>query len=268
MPLFNDGPINQDQDLANYENGILSMAAQEQIDLGGKIKLAQQDIGRQLLTVLLKQETRSPFTNWIDPQDMLRRQIGMGDVVVTDPLQQWHAMRTLSMVYRDAYSNQLNDRYEKKWQEYQALEQGAKELLYVIGVGVVGYPLPAPAAPALTFQPGTGPGGMFWAQVTWVEPVEARERRGTRGDDYDHSGNGVDGHGAGGAPICDGMECLRGDAADDDGFAERDAERAGRGVDDGGGRDGAGECAGWGAGSGLLRDGHARIAARLTVWHK
>jgi len=178
MPLFNDGPINQDQDLANYENGVLSIAAQEQIDLAGKIKLAQQDIGRQLLTLLLKQETRSPFTNWIDPQDMLRRQIGMGDVVVTDPLQQWHAMRTLSMVYRDAYNNQLNDRYQKKWLEYQALEQGAKDLLYVIGVGLVGYPLPAPAAPALTFQPGTGPGGTFWAQVTWVNQLNQESAAG------------------------------------------------------------------------------------------
>jgi len=178
MPLFNDGPINQDQDLATYENGILTLAAQEQIDLGGKIKLAQQDIGRQLLTLLLKQETRSPFTNWIDPQDTLRRQIGMGDVVVTDPLQQWHAMRTLSMVYRDAYNNQLNDRYQKKWQEYQQLEQGAKELLYVIGVGLVGYPLPAPGSLSLTFQPGTGPGGSFWAQVTWLNQLNQESAAG------------------------------------------------------------------------------------------
>lgn len=171
MSLFNDGPINQDQDLAKYENGILALAAQEQIDLAGKINLAQQDIGRQLLSLLLKQETRSPFTNWIDPQDTLRRQIGMGDVVVTDPLQQWHAMRTMSMAYRDAYNNQLNDRYQKKWQEYQALEREAKDLLYVIGVGLVGYPLPAPAPPTLTFQPGTGPGGAFWAQVTWLNQL-------------------------------------------------------------------------------------------------
>lgn len=171
MALFTDGPINQDQDLATYENGILSIAAEEQIDLQGKINLAQGEIGTRLLALLLRQETRSPFTNWIDPQDMLRRQIGMGDVVVTDPLKQWHVLRTLALVYRDAYNNQLNDRYQKKWQEYAELEQDAKEMLYLIGVGLVGYPLPAPGAPAVSFQPGVGAGAQYFAQTTWVNQL-------------------------------------------------------------------------------------------------
>ncbi len=171
MALFTDGPISQDQDLANYENGILNIAGEEQIDLQGKIALAQDEIGTRLLALLLRQETRSPFTNWIDPQDMLRRQIGMGDVVVTDPLKQWHVLRTLALVYRDAYNNQLNDRYQKKWQEYAQLEQDAKEMLYLIGVGLVGYPLPVPGAPAVSFQPGTGAGAQYFTQTTWVNQL-------------------------------------------------------------------------------------------------
>ncbi len=171
MPLFTDGPISGDSDLAQYENGILALANEEQIDLIGKSALAQTEIGTRLLALLLRQETRSPFTNWIDPQDMLRRQIGMGDVVVTDPLKQWHVLKTLGLVYRDAYNNQLNDRYQKKWQEYSVLEQNAKEMLYLIGVGLAGYPLPAPGAPGLAEQPGGGPGGAYLFQTTWVNQL-------------------------------------------------------------------------------------------------
>jgi hypothetical protein len=171
MALFTDGPISLDTDLVQYENGILALAAEEQIDLTGKMALAQTEIGTRLLALLLRQETRSPFTNWIDPQDMLRREIGMGDVVVTDPLKQWHVLKTLALVYRDAYNNQLNDRYQKKWQEYSTLEQNAKEMVYLIGVGVVGYPLPVPGMPAVAEQPGTGPGGTFFFQTTWVNQL-------------------------------------------------------------------------------------------------
>lgn len=168
MALFNDGPINQQQDLADYENGILDIANQEQIDLDGKSALAQREIAAQLLTLLLRQETRSPYTNWIDPQDLLRRRTGVSDVVVTSALQQWHAMRTLAAVYRDAYNNQINDRYLKKWQEYQDLEREAKAQFYATGVGLSGYWLPAPAAPSLTFEPGAGAGAQYFVATTWV----------------------------------------------------------------------------------------------------
>lgn len=168
MALFNDGLINQQQDLANYENGILDVASAEQIDLDGKSTLAQGEIGLQILALLLRWETRNPNVTWNGGQDMARRQTGVSDVVVTDGLRQWHAMRTLAAVYRDAYNNQLNDRYMKKWQEYLELEKDARALLYGTGIGLSTFWLPSPAAPVLTFVPGTGASAQYFVQVTWV----------------------------------------------------------------------------------------------------
>lgn len=168
MALFNDGPINQQEDLANYENEILTLANTEQIDLDAKIALAQREIATRLLAVLLKQESRSLFSNWIDPQDMLRRRRGVSDVVVTDPLQQWHAMRTLAAVYRDAYNNQLNDRYRTKWQEYEQLGAEARQLLFDLGIGLASYWLPTPAPPIVTTTNGPGISAEYAVQVTWV----------------------------------------------------------------------------------------------------
>ncbi|HVT95401.1 MAG TPA: hypothetical protein VHD76_21295 [Bryobacteraceae bacterium] len=168
MALFNDGLINQQQDLANYENGILDVASAEQIDLDGKSALAQSEIGLQILALLLRRETRSPLLTWNCGQDTTRRQTGVNDVVVTDGLRQWHAMRTLAAVYRDAYNNQLNDRYMKKWQEYLKLEQDARDLLYETGIGLSTFWLPSPAAPVLTFVPGSGVSAQYFVQVTWV----------------------------------------------------------------------------------------------------
>ena len=54
-----------------------------------------------------------------DPQSAMRRAMGVSDVVVTPQLKRWHAVHTLEVFYRDAFNNQLNDRYKAKCAEYQ-----------------------------------------------------------------------------------------------------------------------------------------------------
>src|SRR5208337_5521236 len=136
MALFTDGPISTAKDLQQYEASLLSDANAEGIDVAGKVALAQQDVGSELLLFLLR---RAGFR---DDQPNVRRSLGLTDVVVTDALRQWHIHKTLAMVYRDAYNNQLNDRYQGKWNQYEQLAKGSSRAYFQLGVGVVVDPIP------------------------------------------------------------------------------------------------------------------------------
>lgn len=162
MALFNDGPISTMIDLQNYESGILGVASTEGIDLSGKMALAQDQIANEVVLFLLR---RLPV--W-DFQWNQRRARGTGDVVVTGPLKQWHVHKTLAMVYRDAYNNQLNDRYLNKWNEYENLAKASSETYLQIGIGLVADPLPEPAVPALSAAPGPMAGATYYVAVTWT----------------------------------------------------------------------------------------------------
>jgi len=162
MALFNDGPLSSTLDLQNTESGILNVASTEGIDLTGKLALAQGAIANDLVLFLLRRLTVR------DGQWNLRRTRGTCDVVVTPPLKQWHVHKSLSMVYRDAYNNQLNDRYLNKWNEYEKLAKGSQEIYLQIGVGLVADPLPKPAGPFLSAVTGPGAAATYYIAVTWV----------------------------------------------------------------------------------------------------
>ncbi len=162
MALFTDGPISTAKDLQQYEASVLSDANAEGIDVAAKVTLAQQDVGSELLLFLLR---RAAFR---DDQPNVRRSVGLADVVVTDALRQWHIHKTLAMVYRDAYNNQLNDRYQGKWNQYEQLAQGSSRTCFQLGVGVVGDPIPKATISAVTTVPGNGNGATFYVAVTWV----------------------------------------------------------------------------------------------------
>lgn len=166
MALFTDGAINETIDLQNYENRILDVASAEGIDLAGKIALAQGEIANELIMFLLK---RLPFAElqWL-PQPAARQQIGVSDVAVTGPLRQWHVYKTLALVYRDAYNNQLNDRYQGKWNEYEGLAKTSSKNYLRIGVGLVASPIPKASTPILSTTSGNGLASTYYAAVTWV----------------------------------------------------------------------------------------------------
>lgn len=162
MALFHDGSISGTTDLQKYESDILSVASVEGIDLGAKMALAQRELADELLLFLL----RRPYPR--DPCLGDRREREMKDVVVTAPLRQWHIYRSLAFVYRDAYNNQLNDRYKGKWQEYEALAKASERTYFQIGVGLVPDPVPKPPVPTLSSGTGAGAGGTYYVAVTWV----------------------------------------------------------------------------------------------------
>ncbi|HLH00342.1 MAG TPA: hypothetical protein VKX49_28815 [Bryobacteraceae bacterium] len=162
MALFNDGPISSEIDLQNYESGILGVASTEGIDLEGKMMLAQDEIASELMMFLLR---RLPIS---DLRWNTRRARGTSDVVITAPLKQWHALKTLALVYRDSYNNQLNDRYLSKWNEYESLAKTSAETYLQIGVGLVSDPLPRPAVPLLLGVNGPGKAATYYVAVTWT----------------------------------------------------------------------------------------------------
>jgi hypothetical protein len=162
MALFTDGPISSAHDLQEYDSSVLGIANAEGIDVAVKVTLAQQDLGNELMLFLFR---RAPFRDY---QPNFRRSRGLADVVVTEALHQWHIHETLALVYRDAYYNQLNDRYQGKWNEYEQLAKASSRMYFQLGVGVVADPIPVAPLPVLSSVPGSGAAATFYVVTTWV----------------------------------------------------------------------------------------------------
>ena len=173
MALFTDGPLISAEDLQKYENSILNVASAETIDLAGKIALARGEIANQLVLFFLR---RLPLRDFAD-FPLAQRTRDIGDVVVTEPLRQWHVHKALAMIYRDAYNNQLNDRYQGKWTEYEQLAKASCQNYFRIGVGVVANPLAKASMPMLSTMPGVGSGEHFLRCRSVDERSRTRRQR-------------------------------------------------------------------------------------------
>jgi hypothetical protein len=160
--LLTDGNPNDTIALTVYETEILNVAATEGIDLDQKLGLATEEISEDILQVLLD------HANPMDPLQTMRRTVGVSDVVVSAQMKRWHALHTLAITYRDAFNNQLNDRYLPKWQEYRVLAKDGRAKTFGFGIGIVSNPIPEAQMPSLGTASGAGQGGTFYVQVTWV----------------------------------------------------------------------------------------------------
>jgi hypothetical protein len=169
MALFTDGEINGLQDLQRYESSLLNVASVEQIDLNAKMSLAADYIGSELLSYLLK-ETPRDLTKlvFVFQTVSARRALGVSDVVVTDQIKRWHAVKSIALAYEDAYNNQLNDRYQGKWSQYTQRVEVAAVQAYQIGIGLVWDPIPKASSPLLLSVTGTQFGNTFYVCLTWL----------------------------------------------------------------------------------------------------
>jgi hypothetical protein len=167
MALLTDGNPNDTEALRVYEAAILDVAKVETIDLDAKLCVATVEISQDVLDVLLD-HTRTQYSITQFPVGGDRRKIGVSDVAVSPQMKRWHALHTLAVVYRDAYNNQLNDRYKNKWAEYRELARGAKDRTLEFGIGLVAAPVPRAGTPALGSAAGTLAGTIYYAQVSWV----------------------------------------------------------------------------------------------------
>ena len=169
--LLTDGSPNNTEDLRVYESAILGLANLEAIDLGVKLDLATEEIAEEVLDFLLDHAGTNPqvFSPLqIGTPAARRRLIGVSDVVVTRQLKQWHAVHTLEIVYRDAFNNQLNDRYQPKFLEYRELTRSAREHTFHFGVGLALTPIPQAQTPVFSAVAGLIPETTYYARASWV----------------------------------------------------------------------------------------------------
>ncbi len=161
MALFSDGSVSTVADLTAQDSSVLEVAATERIDLTQKLQLALAEVGQELASSL--ERTRSIYSPLLG-----QKQLTVANVAVTPSLQVWHTYRALAAVYRDAYFSQLNARYSAKWQAFEKLARKAMLDTLEVGVGMVWDPMPQAGAPQLSTVAGAGPGGAFYAAVSFV----------------------------------------------------------------------------------------------------
>jgi hypothetical protein len=168
MALFTDAIVSTLDQLAAQDTAVLDVANTENINATVKLSLAQDELGAQMLAA----GARSPFSGasssiwW--PGILLTSNLQLGNIVVTPPLQMWHTFHTLELIYRDAYYNQLNDRYLGKWTAYKDLSKWAAGLLLQTGIGIVADPVPIALPPQLSVVVGALIASTYFVQVSWL----------------------------------------------------------------------------------------------------
>jgi hypothetical protein len=74
----------------------------------------------------------------------------------------------LELIYRDAYGNQLNDRYLGKVNSYKDLAKWASVMLLQTGVGVVADPIAVASSPEVDIVTGAQPASPYFVQIAWL----------------------------------------------------------------------------------------------------
>jgi len=160
MALFTDGTIAAPEDLAAHDSSILDVASTEGIDLTNKLSLAQDDLALDLTSLIAAGDS-------------------LANIVVTSALRLWHAFHSLELVYRDAYANQLNDRYAARRDQFALLAIAAADKLIQLGLGMAANPVPKAGPAQLTFVPGQLPGATYYVCTSWLS---ADHTEGAAGD--------------------------------------------------------------------------------------
>lgn len=166
MATFLNGSMPSLNDLKMYESGILDVASTEGIDLSEKADVARDEIAAELLLFLVK---RQNALGWRGNPLLSVTRPKLEQVARTAPLRQWHILHTLAVVYRDAFFGQLNDRYQRKWQEYDRLAGRAQQITFDSGLGMITSPIPQAGAPVLSAGTGTLAAANYYVRVSWVD---------------------------------------------------------------------------------------------------
>ena len=155
MALFLDGPPTNIDDLTGFDSQLLDVASMEQIDVTRKLAIAHEELTVDLQAWLARSASRPAGA-------------ALETVVVTPALKLWHAYRSLEMVYSDAYSSQLNDRYAGRRDQFKGMARWAREKLIETGLGMATAPVPQASMAEITPTTGTLPDGTYYLTVTYL----------------------------------------------------------------------------------------------------
>ena len=161
MALFLDGPPSAIDDLVQQDSFLLKIAGTEGINVTNKLNLAYNELQIELTSIFGREAS-------IYAPVLGEASLDTAHIAVTPALKLWHIYRSLELVYRDAYFNQLNDRYHGKWAEFQRLSLATRTLYIDTGAGLVIDPLPQPAHPIITFEAASQAGGTAYFTITFV----------------------------------------------------------------------------------------------------
>ena len=181
MSLLIDGNVLKINELTEYESSLTDVAVTEGIDLLAKMSVAKLEISLAIQKFLLE--------NHDGNQALGLGYGGLGygpaytinNVVVTDGLKQWHILQTIAAVFRDAFNQQLNDRYKGKWKEYADLATEASSVYFLIGVGLCLQPMPKPQAPTLGQVAGRSQAMTWFVQTSWLNAKNQESAAGVLG---------------------------------------------------------------------------------------
>jgi hypothetical protein len=162
MALLTDGSPNTIGALKAHESSITEVATVEGVNVDVKMAVALEEINETLMAYLVQLGPK-------DPQYVARRTLGVSTVVVTPPLRRWHALLSIALIYRDAYHNQLNERYHAKWAYFFAAAADARKVLQQTGLGLVNRAVPRAPIPTVGVAAGSWPAGVYEIQIAWVD---------------------------------------------------------------------------------------------------
>jgi hypothetical protein len=161
MPLFTDGLVSGLEELTAQDTQLSNVANVEGIDVTQKLALAQEELALEI-TTLLGGSRRAEEAFWLNARPTI------DNVVATPALKLWHTFRALEMVYGDAYSSQLNDRYAAKRDQFHERSRWAYERLLLMGIGIAWSPVPRAKQPQAVSAAGSLPNGTYYVAMTWV----------------------------------------------------------------------------------------------------
>lgn len=167
MGLFSDGPPATIDDLTMQDSYLLSVVGVEGINVTNKLQLAYNEIAIEITAIFNRESSIYAPVLGETPLDLAH-------LAVSPALQLWHTFKSLELVYRDAYFNQLSNRYQAKWQQFEQLANRYGRSFVDTGAGLVIDPLPMPGPPTVTAEPASQPGGTAYLTVTFVN-AEAQE---------------------------------------------------------------------------------------------